>query len=75
MGWASGSSLFSRVIEAVEKSVPNEATKIQLYQDLIEAFEDRDCDTLDECLGTSDTFDDLWEAMYPSDNYEDMLDD
>jgi hypothetical protein len=49
MGWASGSRLFSDIIVSLKKHVPDEEVREALYVDLIEAFEDFDCDTLQEC--------------------------
>lgn len=57
MGWASGSLVMEKVIHAVEKTSLDEEEKVCLYLKLIDAFEDADCDTLDECVGESDAFD------------------
>lgn len=57
MGWASGSSLMSDVIASVKKEVRDKDARTRLYIGLIEAFEEHDCDTLEECLGEDDAFD------------------
>ena len=68
MGWASGSELLGTILEAfeVEDLVPIDA-KRRIYRRMIEAFEDRDCDTIEECLGIDDDFDEVWYEIYPSD--------
>ena len=57
MGWASGSTLFSKVIEVIEANVAGQKSREEIYKGLIEAFEEADCDTLDECLGDDPAFD------------------
>jgi hypothetical protein len=48
MGWASGSELAESVWSLFRKHVPKEQRK-QVALKLIDLFEDRDCDTIDEC--------------------------
>ena len=74
MGWASGSSLFSDIIDAINDSEIDDETRQQLYQRLIPIFEDEDCDTLGECLGQDKAFDSVYKQLYPDDNDEDGLD-
>ena len=74
MGWASGSSLFSDIIDAINDSEIDDETRQQLYQRLIPIFEDEDCDTLGECLGQDKAFDSVYKQLYPDDNDEDALD-
>jgi hypothetical protein len=56
MGWASGSELLRNVIKAVDPHL-DKAWAVQAYSAIIEAFEDTDCDTIEECQGLSKTFD------------------
>ena len=58
MGWASGSGLMSEIIEIVEEHFPSIGEKDELFFNMIKVFADADCDTLDECLGQSPSFDD-----------------
>lgn len=51
MGWASGSSLFSQVIGAVQPRVKDDGERKEIYKKLINAFEESDWDTQDECTG------------------------
>lgn len=56
MGWSNGSSLFERMIDSlvvcglINDSVSKENLKT-FFIDMIENFEDFDCDTLNECKG------------------------
>jgi len=62
MGWASGSRLFSSVIEAVKQTRLNETEREHLYEKLIDAFADADWDTMDECLGEDSAYDKAYRA-------------
>jgi hypothetical protein len=63
MGWASGSRLFDSVIKALK---PVKAgTRSLVYSLLIPAFEDFDCDTLQECLGKDPAFDKALRTVHP----------
>jgi hypothetical protein len=65
MGWSSGSRLFGDVIESLKKHVPDEESRQAIYIDLIDAFEDFDCDTLEECTGEDEVFDDALKEAHP----------
>lgn len=65
MGWASGSSLFSDIIDAVVECEIDDETRKMLYEKLIPTFEDEDCDTLDECVGKDSMFDSVFYTLYP----------
>lgn len=71
MGWASGSRLAAELIEAAKVSITSEDERESFYEKMIYAFEDADCDTLDEATGIDDAFDRVWEDLYPSDDYDD----
>ena len=74
MGWSSGSRLFSEVIESLQKHVLDEEEREAVYVDLINAFEDFDCDTLQECEGEDEAFDNALKTVHPE-WYEDNEDD
>jgi hypothetical protein len=57
MGWGSGSDLFDRLIKTAKKNVPDKEARARIYTDMIEAFEDADWDTQDECEGQDPVFD------------------
>lgn len=46
MGWATGSEIFENVLEIVEPYLGD--SKEEVVRELIELFEDYDCDTLGE---------------------------
>jgi hypothetical protein len=72
MGWSSGSSMFSEIIEFLQETVDDDDLRKDLYTGLIEIFENRDCDTLYECVGQDESFDEIWYEMYPQEeDYED----
>ena len=73
MSWASGSGLFSEIIEVLMEKVDDDSQREELYTSLIELFENHDCDTLDECQGVDSVFDSVWKELYPTD--EDTLED
>lgn len=75
MGWASGSRVAAELIDAAKITIPNEIERAAFYEKMIYVFEDADCDTLDECVGNDDVFDEVWQELYPSDDYDDDLED
>lgn len=74
MGWASGSSLFSDIIEAINDCDVDDETRYMLYEKLIPIFEDEDCDTLQECLGQDSVYDKVYNSLYPPDDDSELLD-
>lgn len=69
MGQGSGSRLASGLIEAAKETISCDIEREAFYKQLIEIFQDFDCDTLDECVGHDPVFDELQEKLYPSDDY------
>jgi hypothetical protein len=67
MGWSSGSSLFSDVAEIIAENVVDDNVRKLIYMGLIEAFQNYDCDTLDECMDIDPVLDTLLEALIESD--------
>jgi len=65
MGWSSGSRLMSYIIESLDEHVDDMDTKRRIYLDLIEAFEDMDCDTLMECAEDSVEFKVALKEIHP----------
>lgn len=64
MGWASGSRLFGKVIEAAKSRMSDRERK-DFYKEVIDAFEDSDWDTQDECLGADPMFDEALREFHP----------
>lgn len=75
MSWANGSSLFSEIIKTLMDNIDDEDTRSSIYNDLIPAFENADCDNLFECTGIDPAFDLIWEDMHPDEDYFEDEDD
>ena len=73
MGWASGSALMRDVIDGVMETKAKPKVREKLYYKLIQAFEDHDCDTLDECLEIDPAFDKAWQQLW--DEYQEENDE
>lgn len=43
-----------------------EQSKVDFYVGLINLFEEQDCDTLDECFGTSNFYDMAYQQIHPN---------
>ena len=65
MGWSSGSRIFGKVIEAIKPAVKDENARKEIYLDLIDAFEESDWDTQDECMGKDPAYDAALKELYP----------
>jgi hypothetical protein len=65
MGWASGSRLMDEVIAIVKSMVKDHEARKGMYGGLIAAFEADDCDTLHECLGVDEAYDEVFLEMNP----------
>jgi len=71
MGWSSGSELASKMIALMELVADDGEQLREAFQEMIRCFEDFDCDTLQECIGESKTFDLAFKMMYPE-HYEEL---
>lgn len=75
MGWNGASHVMSQMIETTEGLVSNYQTRVELYKSYIEILENEDADTLEECLGESDAYDEAFKSIHPNAeieyNYED----
>jgi hypothetical protein len=67
MSWSSGSSLFSDVAEIIAENVVDDNVRKLIYMGLIDAFQNYDCDTLDECTDIDPVLDKLLEALVEED--------
>ena len=65
MGWAAGSELYGKVIEALQEHVPDSGVRREIHVDLIRAFESGDWDTQSECVGVDAAFDAALEEVHP----------
>lgn len=59
MGWASGSELAKRVAKSAQQHITDPDERKAFYQEMIEAFEEFDCDTLYEIVEFDDNADPL----------------
>lgn len=65
MGWGSGSTVMSPIIETAKKYVPAEVRK-DFYKEVILALEDSDWDTQSECIGQDPIFDEALKELHPT---------
>lgn len=65
MGWSSGSAIMSEIISALKEVGISKEDKVEIYERLIQVFEDFDCDTLDECLTEDPAFKLAYNQLYP----------
>lgn len=70
MSWNSGSDLFESLITTLQENVKEFYSRMNIYSDMIEAFEDRDCDTLFELIGKDEAFDSAFYEFHPKDEYD-----
>lgn len=78
MGWSTGSGLFAEIAAVIAETVTDEDDRKTIYESMIEAFTERDCDALDECFGIDYILDEaLTEALDidPPDSDEDEGDE
>ena len=59
MSWKGGSEIVSLIISNVKEKMDSEDRET-LYKELIEYFEEADCDTLYECLKEDPVFDKVY---------------
>jgi len=65
MGWGSGSELMCHIIDTLKTNVVDEKIRKNIYIDLINEFENMDCDTLCECMGEDEAYDTAMIEIYP----------
>ena len=70
MGWANGSNIAGVLIASAKLHIQSGEERKAFYRDMIDAFEEADCDTLGECCGDDDMFDEAMQELHP-DYFED----
>ena len=65
LGWASGSRLFSSVIQSLKDAGIEESQRKTIYVAIIPAFWEHDWDTENECEGLDPAFDAAMELLWP----------
>lgn len=66
MGWAGGGRVMEPIIKTIKKCVPDEKIRVRMYKDIINALEDADWDTQDECIGLDTAFDAALKRLHPN---------
>lgn len=74
MGWASGSGILADIIYTTLNVVTDYDDRKELYEEFIKIFESADADTLDECLGIDEAFDDVYKSLLEDENEEEEID-
>lgn len=65
MGWGSGSALMEKIVKRIQNDVPGYEIRKKVYKILVEEFENRDWDTVDEVLYLDDALDEVISEMHP----------
>ena len=65
MGWGSGSDMMDDIIFDMKKKIKDKDIRKTIYKILIDAFENHDWDTQDDCLGSDKVFDDALKELHP----------
>lgn len=64
MSWSSGSRLFADIAAAISHIIRDEDDRKAIYEVMVNAFSEHDCDTLHECAGIDHVLDEtLSEAL------------
>jgi hypothetical protein len=64
------------VIQAIQPRVPDESARRVIYADIMDAFEQMDCDTLDEAQGIDPAYDAVFRERYANEDdefFEDLI--
>jgi hypothetical protein len=65
----------SDIIDELKERVLDDAVREEVYSVLIEAFQDKDCDTLAECYGDDSAFDAAYDDIHFEEDEEFDLND
>jgi len=64
MGWSNGSYVMQEIIAGVVEEVREHDERKRLYIHIINALENADWDTQDECVGIDSAFDEALEELH-----------
>ena len=67
MSRSSGSTIAAELVEKIAEVVEDKLLRETLYVQIIETFEDHDCDTLDEILDIDPLFAKIYSEMHDYD--------
>lgn len=65
MSWKSGTSLFAKLVDTIEANIAEEEDRVNVYIEMIEAFEDADWDCLHDVFGEHTALDTAINTLYP----------
>jgi len=65
MGWAGGTEVMLTFINLLKANVPDDDKRKQVYLGAIEALEDADWDTMEECEDRDPMFDEALRELHP----------
>lgn len=68
MSWSKGSIIFDEIISVLVDKVDDDDSRAAIYRELIPVFEEYDCDTLEECVGSDPVFDIVFKETGSSDD-------
>ena len=68
MGWASGSDLAASMVMTAKKVFKDQEARYQFYKIMIDEFENKDCDTMNEVLGIDKMYDKAYNELYPEED-------
>jgi hypothetical protein len=69
MSWKSGSSLMENIIGDFIEQFPDDLRK-EIYEILINNFENFDCDTLYQCCDDDEAFEEAFYSIHPDEREE-----
>lgn len=68
MSWNNGSRVMTEIIGCLLDKVPEDDTRQEIYEELIEIFEGFNCDSLKNCFADDDVFEVAYNALHPLTN-------
>lgn len=74
MGW-SGGGLFAELIWVVQKNVPDDESRREIYDHMYDSFVEMDWDDQQECLGQDNVYDEVYADRHPEADKEAYEDD
>jgi hypothetical protein len=65
MGWSRGSDIMSDLISIIRNLEIHHTEAVDVYGQMIDILEHADCDTLEDCLGEDEAYDEAFFNKYP----------
>ena len=70
MSWNACAGLFGELIYVTMKSVPDDDSRREIYEHMIDSFIENDWDAFDECKGVDPIYDEIIDERFPSEELE-----